>query len=346
MTRLTARIATLVTLLTVLGGCAVDASKGARPDVTAGKADGSLLVTEHGDLTWGDPMSDELAEGRGHAWTFTLDGPADVSFGTSGGEFSVDTVVYLHAGTDELAVDDDGGEGYYSQLDASLEAGTYKVTVAGYADAAGEFNLLGTCAGEGCGDGGVTPPTPSDGPWALARDVHSMHVEFTDATPIPDSYSRPEGVSPVSLSSPEWWQRWSGGATQSFTWSEGTDYGKRCGQASAIRLQAIFEYEETDAEGNVTRPGQEAFDNLRENSGWGGTMYNWTEDVSEGGWASFSPATMWAWRTSAVKFINVVHPDGSCDLPTLELVQDFSATCLAQAERDDGAIQGCRATGN
>ncbi|MFK7986669.1 MAG: hypothetical protein AB8I08_11645 [Sandaracinaceae bacterium] len=345
MIRLSTRIATLVSLLTVLGGCAVDASKGTVPDVTAGKADGSLVVTEHGDLTWDEQVDAELAEGQGHAWTFTLDGPAEVSFGTSGGEFSVDTVVYLHDGADELAVDDDGGEGYYSQLDASLEAGTYKVTVAGYADAAGPFNLVGSCAGEGCGEGGVTP-TPSDDPWALAHDVNRMHVEFTDATPIPESYSRPDGVGPVSLSSPEWWQRWSGGATQSFSWGEGTDYGKRCGQASAIRLQAIFEYEETDADGNVTYPGREAFDNLRENSGWGGTMYNWTEDISEGGRPSFSPASMWAWRTSAVKFINVVHPDGSCDLPTLDLVQRFSATCLAQAEGNDGAIQGCRATAN
>lgn len=338
------RIATLVTVLTLLGGCAVEANKGAVPNVTAGKADGSLVVTEHGDLSWDSEVSDELAEGRGHAWTFTLDGPAEVSFGTSGGAFSVDTVVYLHQGGNELAVDDDGGEGYYSQLDATLEAGTYKVTVAGYADAAGPFNLRGSCTGEGCGDGGTPPAPPSDDPWALAKDVNRMHVEFTETTPIPEGYTRPDGVSPVSLSTPEWWQRWSGGATQSFSWSEGTDYGKRCGQASAIRLQAIFEYAETDADGNVTYPGREAFDNLRENSGWGGTMYNWTEDISEGGWAAFSPATMWAWRTGAVKFINVVHPDGSCDLPTLQLVQDFSETCLAQAAREDGAIQGCRAT--
>jgi hypothetical protein len=152
-------------------------------------------------------------------------------------------------------------------------------------------------------------------------------------------------VSPVSLSTPEWWQRWSGGATQSFSWSEGSDYGKRCGQASAIRLQAIWEYAETSEDGTVGHPGREAFEALLEGSGWGGTMYNWTEDFSGGGRPSFSPATMWAWRTGAVKWINVVHPDGSCDLPTLDLVQRFSATCLEQASHEDGAIEGCQASG-
>ena len=73
-------------------------------------------------------------------------------------------------------------------------------------------------------------------------------------------------------------------------------------------------------------------------------MYNWTEDVSQGGYPVFSPASMWAWRTSAIKWINVVHPDGSCDLPTLDLVESFVDRCVAQAEREDGSIQGCRAS--
>jgi hypothetical protein len=187
-----------------------------------------------------------------------------------------------------------------------------------------------SCSGEACG-GDTTDP------WALAKDVNLHHVAFTDATPIPDQWSRPQGTSPVSLSSPEWWQRWSGGATQSFSWDEGSDYGKRCGVASGVRLQAIMEHKVGDA-----FPGREAFERLIEGSGWSGTMYNWTEDVSEGGFPVFQPATIWAWRTGAIKWINVVNADGSCDLPTLDLVERYVDKCLAQAERDGGEIQGCR----
>jgi len=177
----------------------------------------------------------------------------------------------------------------------------------------------------------------------MAKDVNLHHVAFTDATPIPESFDGPDGISPVSLSGPEWWQRWSGGATQSFSWSAGTDYGKRCGQASAIRLQAIWEYEEAGEDGEMRRPGREAFQRLLDGSGWGGTMYNWTEDVSQGGYAVFSPASMWAWRTHAIKWINVVRADGSCDLPTLALVEAFADRCLEQAASSDGEIENCQA---
>jgi len=330
------RIALFCALLTLLGGCAMAGSKtGGVPDIDTGKADGTLEVEERGETTIGASLEGHIVGGRAHQWTFTLADPTTVTFLTSG---DVDTVLYLHDDEGELAMDDDGGEGLLSRLEVPLEAGAYRVTVALYGNRGeGDFGLDSSCAGEGCG-GAATDP------WALARDVNLHHVEFTEATPIPESYARAEGTSPIWLSSPEWWQRWSGGATQSFSWSEGSDYGKRCAQANAIRLEALWTYEETLEDGTVVYPGREAFEDLIDGSGWSGRMYNWTEDVSEGGWAAFSPATMWAWRTGTVKFINVVHPDGSCDLPTLDLVQRFSETCLAQAEREDGAIQGCRAS--
>lgn len=337
-------------ILALAFGCTADSSlekDGDIPDIEAGKTDGSLEIVDNGPLTFGEQVSGDVAEGLAQSWSFDI---AEGATGTVNFETShpdgTDTVLYLQdAEGNELAFNDDGGEGYFSLLNTPLAAGSYRIVVGGYFNTEGAFNLdsvftadvVATCmaatdcaAGETCVDG-VCQVESTDDPWALAKDVNTMHVEFTDATPIPENFTRAQGISPVSLSSPEWWQRWSGGATQSFSWGEGTDFGKRCGQASAIRLQAIMETEE----------GRAAFDALREGSGWRGTMYNWTEDISMGGRASFSPASMWAWRTSAIKWINVVHPDGHCDLPTLDLVVRYSETCLEQAAREDGEIQGC-----
>lgn len=339
------KTATIFSLLLVLGGCMAQGPKGPAPDLAAGKADGSLELVDNGPLSLGEDVTSDVAEGLGQEWAFSLSAPAEVRLETAAGpDGGTDTILYVHDEEGELAVDDDGGPGLYSLLELSLGAGDYRVSVVGWGSSEGDFTLTSACEGEGCGGEPTDPVEPAD-PWAAARDVHTMRVEFTDETPIPEYYQRPEGISPVSLSSPEWWQRWSGGATQSFSWSEGTDYGKRCGQASGIRLQAIIEYEEMGEDGQMHRPGQEAFDALREGSGWTGTMYNWTEDISEGGYPVFSPASMWAWRTGAIKWINVVHEDGSCDLPTLDLVQRFSETCLEQAASEDGEIEGCRASG-
>ncbi len=338
------KLTTLLSLL-ALSGCMAATGKSDYPDLAAGKADGSLTVETIGELVFGEPVNGSAEPGRMQEWSFALSAPATVTLETSSyNDDSPDTIAYLvspEIGYEEpLEMDDDGGAGLFSRLTVDLDAGDYRAVVGTYGSSAGEFTLVADCQGEGCG-GDVQPADP----WAAARDVHTMHVAFTDATPIPEYYTRPEGVSPVSLSSPEWWQRWSGGETQSFSWGVGTDYGKRCGQASAIRLQAIMEYEEMGEDGEMHRPGQEAFDALREGSGWRGTMYNWIEDVSEGGRASFNPAYMWAWRTGAIKWISVTHEDGSCDLPTLDLVQRFSATCLERAASNDGEIQGCRTSG-
>lgn len=321
----------------LVGACAAETTKApSDSDLRSGKADGTLEIVEEGPLRLGDSVEAVLEENLGFSWTVTVDDSAELSFETSGDD-GLDTIINVQdADGNDIGSDDDGGAEYFSNLSTEIEAGTYTVIVTGYGNSqAGTFALLARCAGGvACGE----EPPPGDDPWAGAKDVNLHHVEFTDATPIPDSFTRAD-AGPVSLSGPEWWQRWSGGATQSFSWSEGTDYGKRCGQASAIRLEALWNY--ADEAGNL--PGREAFEDLLNNTGWRGTMYNWTEDVSEGGRPSFNPASMWAWRTGAIKFINVTRADGSCDLPTLDLLQRFSATCLDRAG-DGTEIQGCRAS--
>ena len=321
-------------LATCLGACAHDGDalydgKDPVESLVTGKGDLDVEVIDNGVLTPGEEASASVREGEGQQWTFTLSDAARVTLETAQDGEVTDTILHLHRvvgdAMEEVATDDDGGEDYYSRIEAQLEPGTYKVTVTGYRDAAGPFALRSSQVA-----------VPTEDPWRLARDINVMNVGFGEETPIPVSYSRPQNVGSLSLSSPEWWQRWSGGATQSFSWNEGTDHGKRCGQANAIRLEALW----ADAE------GQAAFQELLDGSGWSGTMYNWTEDVSEGGRTAgfIRGATLWAWRTGAVKFINVVHDDGSCDLPTLAIVKEFSRQCLDAARNDDGAIEGCIAS--
>lgn len=331
---------TFLWLLAPLGCASIapaDAPPSPRP--AGGKLDGTTETVAHGALAFDEEQGAELAAGVAHAWTLSLAEPAEVSLATTVAWDDLDTVLYVHdaAGT-EVARDDDGGEGRASAVTVSLAEGDHTVTVVGFDEAAvGPFTIVARCVA-------CARTEPAADPWAGARDVHAHRVAFDESTPIPAAYTRPSGVSPVSLSSPEWWQRWSGGVTRSFAWDAGSDYGKRCGVASALRLEAIHAHEETGEDGETRRPGRDAFEALLSGSGWRGTMYNWTEDVSAGGRPIFSGATMWAWRTTGVKFVHVVHPDGSCELPTLGLVQEFSERCLSRAAAGGGEIQGCRAT--
>ncbi len=320
-------------------GCAAEqasSDKGALPDVGAGKADGSLETVPMGEITFGEPVAATLEEGTIQEWELRLSSDAEVTLATTGG--SIDTVLYLSGEAGPLDEDDDGGEGRLSSLQVNLGAGSYTVGVTLYPGTpGGDFSLVADCAGDGC------VVTPAD-PYAPAWDVSQMHVTFAPDAPFPESYQRAEAGF-VRHGGPEWWQRWPGGRTQSFGWSNGTAIGQRCAQASAHRLEAIWNYEEVSADGETTYPGQEAFEALRDGSGWGGGMFNWVEDISEGGRPAFSPAALWAWRTGTVKWVIIAYEDGSCDLPTLYLVQRFSTTCLEQAAREDGAIQGCAVRG-
>ena len=312
-----------LTLIAMLAGCAATTEK-VPTELVSGKADDSLEYVDQGPVTFDQEVNFSLAPNMVNTFSLELDTDSEISLKTTSTD-RLDTLLYVLQGEDEVAMNDDS-DGLLAALTVPLSAGSYTIVVAGYQHSQeGSVGLVAS--------GGASDPGPVDDGFELARDVNLHHVEFDETTAIPESFER-QDAGFVRLGSPEWWQRWSGGHTQSFNWSLGTDFGKRCGQASAIRLAAIY----ADPE------GKEAFDALAEGSGWSGTMYNWTEDISEGGRASFSPASMWAWRTSAVKFINVVHPDGSCDLPTLQLVKDFSETCLSRAENSDGEIQGCRAS--
>jgi len=170
-------------------------------------------------------------------------------------------------------------------------------------------------------------------PYAEARDVTKLHVTFPDGTAAPTSYDYPEGGE-FNLGGTEFWQKWSGGHNPTYSFSEGTDAGRRCMQASAIRFEEIMKDPPADL---VT---------LNADTNWSGSFFNWNDDYSEP--TLFGDARgprLWAWRTGLIKWISQTAKDGSCFLPTRDLVERAAKACLDTATRNaNGEIQGCSAS--
>ena len=133
-----------------------------------------------------------------------------------------------------------------------------------------------------------------------------------------------------SLGGTEFWQKWSGGENPTYSFSDGSDNGKRCMYASARRWEAIM----------AVVP--ESLVKLREESNWGGSFFNWNDDYSQSDWGDGQSARLWAWRTTLIKWISQTSKDGSCFLPTLEMVEALSENCMQKANTGDGEIMGCK----
>lgn len=171
---------------------------------------------------------------------------------------------------------------------------------------------------------------PENDGFALARDVDLAHLIFEETVVAPEFYSVPEQDTEMNLGGTEFWQRWPDGEMPTFSYSIGTDVGRRCMYASAIRFSTI-----------MANPPQEILDVL-ETSNWGGSFFNWNDDYS-GGEQTGSGARLWAWRTGLIKWISQTDADGSCHLPTQEMLVEAATDCLDTAARDEGEIQGCSA---
>ena len=177
-------------------------------------------------------------------------------------------------------------------------------------------------------DGEVVPEEEPADPYAMALDVHAHHVTFeTEFTE--DSYTRPSVGGGFTLSGTEFWQKWAGGENPTYQFTEGSDHGRRCMVASAKRFGAIL------------GEHPESMVNLRNNSSWSGSFFNWNDDYSQSDWGDGQSARLWAWRTTLIKWISQTNKDGSCYLPTLEMVERLSENCLQKAATSDGAIVGC-----
>lgn len=164
-----------------------------------------------------------------------------------------------------------------------------------------------------------------------ARDVTKAVIMFAPGTPAPTDYDYPNGGE-FSLGGTEFWQKWSGGHNPTYSFSEGTDLGRLCMTASAIRFEEIMK----DPPADLVK---------LKDTNWNGSFFNWNDDYSNANsFGSPSAARLWAWRTSLIKWISQTGKDGSCRLPTRALVEKAARACLDTAERNaNGEIQGCQA---
>lgn len=178
---------------------------------------------------------------------------------------------------------------------------------------------------------GFEPETVvSTDPWADAKNVDLPMIVIDPALETPDPYDRPVAEG-FSLGGTEFWQKWQGGLNPTYSYSAGTEAGRKCMYASARRFEAVM----------ATQP--EALIKLKEETNWSGSFFNWNDDFSpENANGSARGAVLWAWRTSLVKWISQTGTDGRCYLPTLEMVESAADNCLTKGQNNDGEIQGCQ----
>ena len=238
--------------------------------------------------------------------------------------------------TDPMTTDgaDDAGATEGATDAGATEGETDAGATEGETDAGATEGETDAGATEGETDAGATEGgtdgTPDVDPWAQALDVSIHRAEFPEDLAAPASYMYPQvGGSGFSMGGTEFWQKWSGGESPTFSYSKGSEFGKRCMYASARRFEAIM----TDPPAGLLE--------LKENSNWGGSFFNWNDDYALSDWGDGSKARLWAWRTSLVKWISQTNKDGSCYLPTLEMVEVLIDKCSSTAASSDGEIQGC-----
>jgi len=207
--------ASFATLPACLDGAA-DGDKGEEEALPEddGAADTQRTPTDHGVIGFAAPAASELTTAaRYHAWEFALSGPASIDAFTTyaiRGQRKTDTVLYLYKQQPGggfgayIARNDDHDGKVYSRITRSLEAGTYRVLVKGYAPTTlGKFKVEVDCAGAGC----VAAPAPDACVFgstygeldAQAAVVVSPRPVWTAATvPSAPERARPPGAGPAS----------------------------------------------------------------------------------------------------------------------------------------------------
>jgi hypothetical protein len=221
----------------------------------------------------------------------------------------------------ELAAHRDGADGMFGTMDDDKFDNIDEVDEVAYVGRTA-FTQLAKAVAARC----------APDPYTDARDVTKAVIMFAPGTPAPMEYTYPEGGA-FNLGGTEFWQKWSGGLNPTYSFEEGTDLGRLCMQASAIRFQEIMKNPPADLV------------KLDADTNWSGSFFNWNDDFShEGAFGSPSASRLWAWRTTLIKWISQTGIDGSCRLPTRELVEKAARTCLEMATRNgNGEIQGCSA---
>ncbi len=227
---------------------------------------------------------------------------------------------------DNIEAERDGADGIFGTGDDVVFTDIAEIDDIPYVGPVAISQLVDAAEGR-CVEPEPEPEPPAD-PYAEALDVTLEHVTFPEGTPAPESYAYPRAEG-FGLGGTEFWQKWPGGLNPTYSFSAGTDVGRRCMVASALRFEAIM----ADPPDELVR--------LRDETRWSGRFFNWNDDYSMASWDG-GQATLWAWRTGLIKWISATNRDGSCELPTYEIVRAAAQSCLAMAERNgDGEIQGC-----
>ena len=317
----------------LIGACAAGPSTGNKDGIPnaapapGGKSDDVSGLVEHGDFEFGTPSTGSFDNTQlSHAWNFNIAETGTVNFFTSPSGTEVDTRLYLYKFNDgdfDLVVENDDAEGrdLYSEINAELGAGEYRVMVGSYSSpTTGDFGLDGTCTG--CEQEVVGTDIYAD-----ARNV-DLEMIILDEQADPGSYQRPSSFNGFGLGGTEFWQKWPGGENPTYSYGDGSDAGKKCMNASAIRFNAIMEFAPAE------------LSQLLADSKWGGRFFNWNDDYSMGS-SDARGARLWWWRTGLGKWISQTGKDGKCFLPTLEMVQRAADNCLADSSSREGEIQGC-----
>ncbi|MBS2014775.1 MAG: hypothetical protein JST00_17940 [Deltaproteobacteria bacterium] len=164
-------------------------------------------------------------------------------------------------------------------------------------------------------------------------DVNQEKVTFSSRTKSPvRSAGSGSRTDTASLYGVDWFQKWPGGVSADHGWENGTEFGKRCMWAANLRFEAIMK-----------EPPEELKAFRGEYTRWSGNFYNWVDDYSKPeSYGDASGARLWAWRTGLSKWISQAAKDGSCFLPTKQMVADYVKACKEHQARNDGEMQGCQ----
>ena len=73
--------------------------------------------------------------------------------------------------------------------------------------------------------------------YSQARDVTIHRVTFEEDFEVP-AYQYPASAFGMRLGGTEFWQKWPEGENPTYSFSDGTTYGRRCMVASAIRWKS------------------------------------------------------------------------------------------------------------
>lgn len=292
------RTTLLALVLAAAPACVADDSPDGpdEPGLASGKADGSALTE--------------------------CEQQAIVSYLNEGGSADALVAAGLHErAAANLAAHRDGADGQFGTADDDLFDTIAEVDAVSYVGPVA-FRQLHEVTAERC--------AVAADPYADARDVTKPVVRFLAGTVAPTSYDYPDGNG-FSLSGTEFWQKWSGGHNPTYSFSEGTDAGRLCMQASAIRFEEMMK----DPPAELVQ--------LDADTNWSGSFFNWNDDYSDpSAYGDASGARLWAWRTSLIKWISQTAKDGSCYLPTRDMVIRAATSCLATGASASGEIQGCR----